>query len=60
MTDQILDESTQAAARYLADLHDVPRTIVPHLKTKFGLTSFQAVQAIQAAQRMRAYRAAHA
>lgn len=47
------DDAISAAARYVVAGRDTDRAIVPDLKTRFGLTAREAIEAIRLADTMR-------
>ena len=60
-TDHQNDEAVKHAALWLASERDhTGRAVIPELKTRFGITAMQAIEAIRFARRMREGRGAHA
>jgi hypothetical protein len=58
--DALDNETIRAAGRWLADQSEHIAPIVPELRTRFGLTTPEAIEAIRVAQKMRVYQQAHA
>lgn len=57
--DHVRDENVILAARFYSELKAPLPIPVAELKTRYGLTSLQAVEAMRLAQQMKTYRAAH-
>lgn len=63
MTSAIVSQNSEtihAAGRWLADQSEHITTVIPEIRTRFGLTTPEAIEAIRVAQKMRTYRQAHA
>lgn len=51
----IADEAVEAAARYVAAGREPGQPVIADLKTRFGLTTAQACEALRRANAMRGY-----